>query len=348
MKDYQDKQSRKWLLTINNPANLGLTHETLRQELASMKSVVYWCMSDEIGQEGTYHTHLYIACSGGVRASTLHKKFKGAHRDIAKGTSAENRDYVTKSGKWASTAKAETSVDGTFEEWGELPIERQGQRNDISDLYSMIKDGLSDYEILEQSPDYLLHLDKIDRVRQTVVQENYKKQWRDLEILYVWGDAGSGKTRGVMDKYGYENVYRVTDYLHPWDSYRGQDVVVFEEFRSSLRIGDMLNYLDGYPLELPCRYNNKYACYTKVYIISNIPLSQQYAQLQIDSFESYLALLRRISSIHHYTGAKIEVSHIDLTVPGFRPVFDEELPLIPFGKENEDENGKMDSSVPQP
>ncbi len=32
---------------------------------------------------------------------------------------------------------------------------------------------------------------------------------------------------------------------------KGQDVIVFEEFRSSLKIQDMLNYLDGYPCELP-------------------------------------------------------------------------------------------------
>lgn len=214
-----------------------------------------------------------------------------------------------------------------------MPIERQGQRNDISDLYSMIKEGLSDYEILEQSPDYLLHLDKIDKVRQTVRQETYKNEWRMLDVTYIWGDTGAGKTRGVMEHFGYSNVYRVTDYLHPWDSYRGQDVVVFEEFRSGLRIGDMLNYLDGYPLELPCRYNNKFACYTKVYIISNIPLSQQYTQLQIDSMESYLAFLRRVNSVHHYIDGRIEISHIELSGKGFRPVFDEEINQIPFAKE---------------
>lgn len=135
--------------------------------------------------------------------------------------------------------------------------------------------------------------------------------------------------------------------MHPWDSYHGQDVVVFEEFRSSQRIGDMLNYLDGYPLELPCRYNNKYACYTQVYIISNIPISQQYTQLQIDSLESYYAFLRRINSVHHYTGGKIEISHISLVGNGFRPVLDDEIDMIPF-KEIKNENSKMDSAIVEP
>ena len=29
-----------------------------------------------------------------------------------------------------------------------MPIERQGARNDLADLYAMIKEGLSNYEIL--------------------------------------------------------------------------------------------------------------------------------------------------------------------------------------------------------
>ena len=77
-----------------------------------------------------------------------------------------------------------------------------------------------------------------------------------------------------MDKHGYKNVFRVTNYAHPFDGYRGERVLLFDEFRSSLPLADMLKYLDGYPLMLPCRYADKVACFTEVYIISNIPLEQ--------------------------------------------------------------------------
>ena len=43
---------------------------------------------------------------------------------------------------------------------------------------------------------------------------------------------------------------KVTDYIHPFDTYKGQDILIFEEFHSNLKIQDMLNYLDGYPLDL--------------------------------------------------------------------------------------------------
>lgn len=322
-----DTQSRKWQLTINNPTEKGFTHERIRTELDSLKSVVYWCMADEIGENGTYHTHIYIQGKGAMRFSTIKKRFDSAHIEMAKGTALQNREYVAKSGKWEKDKKHETCVDGTFEEWGEMPVERQGARNDLADLHAMVKEGLSDYDILEQMPEAMLQLDKIQLTRQVIVQEKYKNSWRDLTCVYIYGDTGTGKTRSVMEKYGYENVFRVTDYFHPFDNYRGQDVIIFEEFRSGFRIADMLNYLDGYPLELPCRYANKYACYTKVYIISNIPLSEQYRNQPQESFNAFL---RRINYVLHYTLQGIRKSTIEIHADGFRLLLDGET--TPFDK----------------
>ena len=53
-------QSRKWQLTFNNPAEHGFTHDAIVEAIENLASVVYWCLCDETGSEGTYHTHLYI------------------------------------------------------------------------------------------------------------------------------------------------------------------------------------------------------------------------------------------------------------------------------------------------
>ena len=289
-----DISSRKWLLTINNPKDLNLTHEQIKQILPMFPTLLYWCMADEQGSQ--YHTHLYIYSKNPIRFSTLQSRFKGAHIDKCKGTSLDNRTYIRKEGKYENTDKAETRIEGTFEEMGECPVEMQGQRNDLDALYDMIKNGLSNAEIFAQYPQFMLNTDKIDRARQVIVEDIYKKRFRTLDVTYIFGHAGKGKTRYVMEKYGYDKVYRVTDYYHPFDTYSGQDVVIFEEFRSSLKIQDMLNYLDGYPLMLPARFSNRVACYTKVYLISNIPLEEQYKTIQLEQPETWKALIRRI---HH-------------------------------------------------
>ena len=65
-------------------------------------------------------------------------------------------------------------------------------------------------------------------------------------------------------------------------------------------IETMLNYLDIYPLHLPARYNDRVACYTKVYITSNIPLSEQYKAEQQSRPETWKAFLRRIHKVYAY------------------------------------------------
>lgn len=121
-----DSQSRKWQVTINNPLDKGYTHERLKEILSGMKSVIYWCMADETGENGTYHTHLYLQGRGGINFSTIKKRFEGGHFEMAKGTAAQNREYVMKTGKWENDKKHETQMPDTIEEWGEMPVERQG------------------------------------------------------------------------------------------------------------------------------------------------------------------------------------------------------------------------------
>lgn len=294
----ETKMSRKWLLTINNPVEKGYTHDKLQEIMKQFTNVTFYCMSDEIGLETkTYHTHLFMYSPNGIRFRTVQNRIPNCHIDYCKGTSQQNRDYVFKEGKYAGTDKEDTRVDGTQVEWGVMPVERQGRRNDIVDLYDMIANGMSDFQILVTSPDYMLNLNQIRQTRQVIKSEKFKNTFRQLTTTYIWGSTGGGKTRYVMDKYGYENVYRITNYKHPFDNYTGQDVILFDEFRSSLPLADMLKYLDGYPVVLPCRFADTQACFTKVYFTTNIPIDKQYVSIQRDELESYKAFLRRVHKV---------------------------------------------------
>lgn len=296
----KDTRSRKWLLTINNPSDKGLSHEAIKVVLGGMESIEYWCMCDEIGKDGTHHTHVFLKGRNAYFFSAMKKRFPTAHIDQSKATCKQGRDYVRKEGKWENSEKKETNLPETFEESGDCPEESPGRRTDLEELYGWIKEGLTDREIIDLNPRYLFDVDRISRARQLVLEGQYKDTFRSMHVEYWWGHTGTGKTRGVMEKYGYSKVFRVTDYDHPFDSYRQQSIVIFEEFRSSLKIQDMLNYLDGYPLELPCRYHNKIACYTQVYLISNIPLESQYETVQREHPGTWEAFKRRIHKNRHF------------------------------------------------
>lgn len=294
-----DRQSRKFQPTINNPLDKGLSHEVIKARLSELKSLVYHCMADEIGAENqTPHTHIYVKLKSPAKFSRMKKLFPEAHIEAAKGSTAENRDYIQKAGKWANQPKADTAVPNTFEEWGAPPEEPgQGARSDVVELYYDIEAGMSNAKIMAQNPKQAIHANLMDKIRQDIIEDKNRDVFRVVTVIYVFGPTETGKTRSVFEKHGYGNVYRVTDYVHPFDRYSQEPVICFDEFRSSLTIGEMLVFLEGYPLSLPARYANRVACYTTVYIISNIDLKNQYPNVQLGEPATWAAFVRRIHKV---------------------------------------------------
>lgn len=284
------------------------SHEKIKSELSKIKSINYYCLGDEQGE--TYHTHIFIMSDIPIRFSTIKKKLPEAHIDKAYGTAEDNKNYIQKTGKWAETEKAETTIAGTFEESGEMPEEPgQGYRTDIAEIYCLISDGLSNAEIMAYSPDAAQHIGKMDKIRQDILEARFREIFRELDVTYIFGPTAMGKTRSVMEEHGYSSVYRVTDYGHPFDRYAQEPVICLDEFRSSLPVGDMLEYLDGYPLNLPARYAQRVACYETVYIISNIDIKAQYLNVQATEPETWKAFLRRIHRVTEYRPGGEKIDH---------------------------------------
>ncbi len=75
-----DTQSRKWLLTVNNPVEKGYTNELIECKAQSFAPFRYACYSHEIGCENhVYHIHLFLAFDSPVRFSTIKNAFPEAH-----------------------------------------------------------------------------------------------------------------------------------------------------------------------------------------------------------------------------------------------------------------------------
>ena len=296
-------QSRKWALVINNPAEAGLDHEAIT-EILHRFSPVYFCMADEIATTGTCHTHIFMYSHSPIRFSTVKSRFPTAHIEKAYGSARDNRDYTAKTGKWASTEKAETIVPNTFQEWGKLPAEKEEQSPEMFWLIQTLPEGRTTMEIIEERPNLAFRIREIETLRQTILADRYSEEIRRVEVFYLYGASGAGKTWGIFENNNPKDICRITDYGGRngvrFDAYKCQDILVFEEFHSQIPISDMLNYLDIYPLTLPARYNDRSACYTKVYLTSNVPLEEQYRDIQRCQLETWRAFLRRIHTVIEY------------------------------------------------
>lgn len=336
-KSSKDTQSLRFQITINNPLDYGYSHDAIQKIIINnFSTATYFCMADEMGS--CYHTHLFICFSSRVRFSMMKKNFPTAHIEKVKGTVTDNINYVKKSGKWANDVKHGTQIEGTYEEFGNRPADSAGKNHDMTVLYQMILDGMTDKEIISHNQDYINIMDKIEKVRTMNYIDEYEGARRlDMEVIYISGETGTGKTRGVLDEYGDKNVFRVTDYKHPFDNYKYQRIIVFDEFRSSLPLSEMLNYLDIYTTELPARYTNRIACFEKVFLISNWALERQYKDLQRDDVESWKAFLRRIKKVRVYTAYQkfVEYESVETYLNRnnhFHLVTDDEKKEIPFNK----------------
>lgn len=268
------------------------------------------------------HERIYIVQSFKNILTLIFKFCQGRWKESCQ----HNRDYVFKDGKWKNAEKETTNHADSHYEFGEMPVERQGRRNDLDDLYDMIRAGMSDAQILEDSPTYMVQLDSIRKTREILLAEKYAASKRELEVVYIYGAAGSGKTRSVFDEYG-RDAYFVSDYDHPFDEYMGQGVMVFDEFRSSIKMSSMLRFLDIYPLVLPARYANRQACYEKVFIISNIPLWRQYEWYQKNEAETWRAFVRRIHRVRIHEKGKVIEKETREYLDSFQPCVCERVPF---------------------
>lgn len=184
---------------------------------------------------------------------------------LAKGTEEQNKSYCTKTVKdgkpmevWLPTV-----------EYGEYKSDagKQGKRTDLLSTCEAIAGGATPRDIAEQFPTtFVKYHAGLEKFRETLKPP--PEPFRDLDVQVLWGDTATGKSHRVRTKY--PDAYIVVPGRYPFDQYSDETVVVFEEFDwTQWNITDMNRYLDKWKCPLQCRYNNKYAKWTKVFILAN-------------------------------------------------------------------------------
>lgn len=304
MPNTKDTQSRKWQLTINNPTDHGLDHAAVKLILSQLKSVTYYCLADEIGEAGTPHTHVFLLARSPIYFSRVKKLFPDAHIEQAHGSAQENRDYITKSGKWANDRKSETSVDGTFEEWGELPDELgQGFRSDLSDIPAMIESGMRPDEIMREN----FMFRKFERMIRSAYFDKRKRETptkRDVKVHYIVGESGTGKSftyTQLCEEHGESDVFFLTDYENGgFDLYCGEHILFMDEYKGQFTFAQLLTITDCYKAQVHARYNNVIALWDEIYITSVYPPEELYKHMvsaDVRGTDKQKQLLRRITDI---------------------------------------------------
>ena len=305
----QTKRARTWAFTISKPTELQMVHI---ENLQEPKFKWFICAIEK----GDINENMHLQGSFSLKnASTWSAVYKllnlkgGDYLSEQKSSQVTNVLYCSK----GIQSHEEWEIDGVDGEnygvdfyplkvIGDLPQLGESKVNQWDDIRQAIENGWSDLEICAKWPAEGIRC-QAHIAKYRLLWDRKHADWREVQTLYVWGSTGTGKTRAITQKYGYSNCYRITNYNSgAFDMYDGQDVVIFEEFRSSFKLEMMLNYLDGHPVELPCRYANQLMKATKIFIITNIPLKEQYTSFHdmnasIGKQNSWEAFNRRIDGV---------------------------------------------------
>lgn len=295
----KNKQARDWCFTINNPVQSEQEFLAYLQTVSDLRYAVF--QRERAPETGTEHYQGYFEFTQPKWFTTikkyLSKKTIGvdAHIEQRRAKRTQARLYCM---------DEETRISPTYYEYGEF-IE-DGERTDLTDIMRDIENDMSFYDLSKKHGNRFIHVMKwAKEYRQAYLENKYKRQFRKMQVYYIYGSAGCGKTSYVFNKHGYDDVYRTTNYEFGWiDDYNGEKVLFLDEFRSSFKISEILDYLDGQPIRIRGRQFNRVACYEVVYIVSNIPLTEQYKNIQQTEPKSWAAFLRRITAVYNFDISK--------------------------------------------
>lgn len=311
-------QIRSWFMTINAHEEGGVPTISADQVEDAFREIdpdADWVFQLERGESGGaqgylhYQATLLLSRSKPRRRQDVVRVLKAhglpdAHLEKIRRTGAATR-YCSKSetrqaGPWwssehfreASVRKAKASGSGAV-----------GDRLLLADA---VDEGLTPQEIaLDEKLRLLLtsaNIGFVEKIWTAQKAKRWSSEQRDVEVTYIWGETGVGKTRSVREAVPPEKLYSaVLSGRDPFGKYLFEPVLLLDEFRGDYPLPELLQLLDRYPVQLDRRYENSWAAWTKVFICSNWPLEDLYRDCPA---ADRAALRRRISKIIHMEGKR--------------------------------------------
>lgn len=275
-------RSKRWCFTLNNPTEeekefITLCHLVLEKkketENTRMKQLTY--LISGIEQVSTLHIQGYLELTNKTSLSTMKKFIKRAHWEQARGTSLEASEYCKK--------------DNNFKESGIL-APGQGARNDLQEIKEAIDNGANELDIAENYFSRWVVYRRSFQAYATLTSS--RRAWM-TQVHVFWGKTGTGKTRFVYDQLMDSTFWSPGDYKW-FDGYRGQDIVLLDDYRGEYPLQLLLKLCDRYPMQVPIKGGFVEWRPRKIYITSNIHPNDWYPNS--DRF-SVGAMFRRFTKV---------------------------------------------------
>lgn len=277
-------------------------------------------------KEGAKHIHLAISFEKAKRVNAVSKLLGNAHVEPMRGSKEQACDYIDKKGK--------------FEEKGEKILAKFGAPDKVQDNSGKhlnadeVKRLIASGEINASNLDLYIMQNAETESQARNIEGLYNRymlatahQMRDIEVFYVEGTTGQGKTRGAYNRFTDIFKASVSDKTSfPFNGYHGERVLLLDELRPGVfRPAELFQILDRYPLTVDIKNGRFPAMWTTVIITSAMKLDDWFADENKGQDNNKAQFLRRI---HHHMVAEGQEWHVYGANDEFMKIPQDEV--IPF------------------
>jgi len=184
------------------------------------------------------YVYFFNPRSTGVRGiRTIAIMFGNSHVEVMRGSFAQNEAYCGK--------------ENELTKLGEEP--KQGARGDLQETVAMIERGEMSVDALIGTNAEMVHM--YGRTLQLAETVYLRSRFRTEMTTALWlhGKTGVGKSHRAFEGYHPDTHYIKDLSTQWWDGYKGQETVIFNEYRSDFKFSYLLSLIDKWPLNVPVR-----------------------------------------------------------------------------------------------
>lgn len=204
------------------------------------------------------HIQGYLECSTKRTINAIKKELncQSMHLEQRRGSQEEAINYCKK--------------DGNIMEFG-IKSENtgQGKRTDLIEYKKAVKDGKSEFELMENHYDTWIRYDKLSmRIREAQL-DNTKKPMPTVIVFH--GETGKGKSMlaHLIAEYYCSDPYRLTGNTKWWDGYKGQDCIIMDDYEGDMTEKHFLQLTDRYKFRAEIKGGFTYIIASLIFITCN-------------------------------------------------------------------------------
>lgn len=283
--------------------NLNTTESLTAYFNKNIKQVKWMAFSKEFEKTPTtdkLHKHIFIYYHNAKNWSEkmLCKIGKGFgeiqnHVEPCGGKIIENEAYISK--------------ESSLVELGIKPI--QGLSYNLKECTEeILKGNLTIDEIVEKDPQtYHTYGRTLEKANNIALSKKYRT-WMTKGI-YIYGDTGTGKSHLAFSNYKPETHY-ILDINDSgfWQDYKGQEIVIINEFRGQIPFSEILDMVDKYPKTVKQKGSNTRPLLAKYIIFTSSKSPYQVYENVNDRWDQFE---RRIKIVKTPPGDKNNSSLLD-------------------------------------